>query len=147
MKVILIQDVKALGKKAQLINVSDGYARNFLLPKGLAVEARSEALNDLKNKEKAAQYKTEQERQAANEIKQKLECCTVKINVSCGADGHLYGSVTSKDLQEELEKQCGIKIDRRKIDMNTVKAYGSYAFDVKLYPGIVGKINLIVAEK
>ena len=135
MKVILIQDVKALGKKAQLINVSDGYARNFLLPKGLAVEASSQALNDLKNKEKAAQYKTEQERQAANEIKQKLECCTVKINVSCGADG------------QELEKQCGIKIDRRKIDMNTVKAYGSYAFDVKLYPGIVGKINLIVAEK
>ena len=117
------------------------------MPKGLAVEANSQALNDLKNKEKAAQYKTELERQKANEIKEKLEGCSVKINVACGADGHLYGSVTSKDLQEELEKQCGIKIDRRKIDMNTVKAYGSYAFDVKLYPGIVGKINLIVAEK
>ena len=146
MKVILTQDVKAQGKKGQLINVSDGYARNFLLPKGLAVEANSQALNDLKNKEKAAQYKTELERQKANEIKERLEGCSVKINVACGADGHLYGSVTSKDL-EELEKQCGIKIDRRKIDMNTVKAYGSYAFDVKLYPGIVGKINLIVAEK
>ena len=147
MKVILTQDVKAQGKNGQLINVSDGYARNFLLPKGLAVEANSKALNDLKNKEKAAQYKTELERQKANEIKERLEGCSVKINVACGADGHLYGSVTSKDLQEELEKQCGIKIDRRKIDMNTVKAYGSYAFDVKLYPGIVGKINLIVAEK
>ena len=147
MKVILTQDVKAQGKKGQLINVSDGYARNFLLPKGLAVEANSQALNDLKNKEKAAQYKTELERQKANEIKERLEGCSVKINVACGADGHLYGSVTSKDLQEELEKQCGIKIDRRKIDMNTVKAYGSYAFDVKLYPGIVGKINLILAEK
>ena len=147
MKVILTQDVKAQGKKGQLINVSDGYARNFLLPKGLAVEANSQALNDLKNKEKAAQYKTELERQKANEIKERLEGCSVKSNVACGADGHLYGSVTSKDLQEELEKQCGIKIDRRKIDMNTVKAYGSYAFDVKLYPGIVGNINLIVAEK
>ena len=147
MKVILTQDVKAQGKKGQLINVSDGYARNFLLPKGLAVEANSQALNDLKNKEKAAQYKTELERQKAYEINERLEGCSVKINVACGADGHLYGSVTSKDLQEELEKQCGIKIDRRKIDMNTVKAYGSYAFDVKLYPGIVGKINLIVAEK
>ena len=147
MKVILTQDGKAQGKKGPLINVSDGYARHFLLPKGLAVEANSQALNDLKNKEKAAQYKTELERQKANEIKERLEGCSVKINVACGADGHLYGSVTSKDLQEELEKQCGIKIDRRKIDMNTVKAYGSYAFDVKLYPGIVGKINLIVAEK
>lgn len=147
MKVILTADVKAQGKKGQLIEVSDGYARNFLFPKGLAIEASNQAINDLKNKEKALEHKKQVEREEALAVKAKLESCTVKISTSGGADGRLYGSVTSKDVAEALEAQHGIKLDRRKIDMDAVKVYGSYSFDVKLYTGVVGKINLVVAEK
>lgn len=147
MKVILTADVKAQGKKGQLIDVSDGYARNFLFPKGLAIEASNQALNDLKNKEKALEHKKQVEREEALAVKAKLEACAVKISTSGGADGRLYGSVTSKDVAEALKAQHGIEIDRRKIDMDAVKTYGSYSFDVKLYTGVVGKINLVVAEK
>ena len=147
MKVILTQDVKAQGKKGQLIEVSDGYARNFLLPKGLAIEANNQAINDLKNKEKALEHKRQVEREEALAVKAKLEACTVKISTSGGTDGRLYGSVTSKDVAEAIKAQHGIEIDRRKIDMDAVKTYGSYSFDVKLYTGVVGKINLVVAEK
>ncbi len=147
MKVILTQDVKAQGKKGQLINVSDGYARNYLFPKGLAVEANNQALNDMKNKEMAKAHKIEVERGEANEIKERLEGCCVKISAAGGTDGRLYGSVTSKDVAEALEQQFGISIDRRKIDMDAVRSYGNFSFDVKLYNGVTGKINLIVVEK
>ena len=147
MKVILTQDVKAQGKKGQLINVSDGYARNFLFPKGLAVEANNQSLNDLKNKEMAKAHKIEVERGEALETKEKLEGCYVKISAAGGSDGRLYGSVTSKDVAEALEQQFGILIDRRKIDMNAIRSYGNFSFDVKLYNGVTGKINLVVVEK
>ena len=147
MKVILTQDVKAQGKKGQLINVSDGYARNYLLPRGLAVEATGAALNDLKNKESAERHRIEVETAEAKATSEKLQSVLVKIEASGGADGRLYGSVTSKDVSEALRAQTGIVIDRRKIDMDGIKAYDSYTFDVKLYTGIVGKINVIVTEK
>lgn len=147
MKVILTQDVKAQGKKGQLINVSDGYARNYLIPRGLAIEATGAALNDLKNKESARKHQIEVETAEANATREKLESVLVKIEASGGADGRLYGSVTSKDVTEALEAQTGIVIDRRKIEMDGIKAYGSYSFDVKLYSGVVGKINVIVTEK
>ena len=147
MKVILTQDVKAQGKKGQLINVSDGYARNYLIPRGLAIEATGAALNDLKNKESAKKHQIEVETAEANATREKLESVLVKIEASGGADGRLYGSVTSKDVAEALEAQTGIVIDRRKIEMDGIKAYGSYSFDVKLYSGVVGKINVVVTEK
>lgn len=147
MKVILTQDVKAQGKKGQLINVSDGYARNYLIPRGLAIEATGAALNDLKNKESARKHQIEVETAEANATREKLESVLVKIEASGGADGRLYGSVTSKDVAEALEAQTGIVIDRRKIEMDGIKAYGSYSFDVKLYSGVVGKINVVVTEK
>lgn len=147
MKVILTQDVKAQGKKGQLINVSDGYARNYLIPRGLAIEATGAALNDLKNKESARKHQIEVESAEANATREKLESVLVKIEASGGADGRLYGSVTSKDVAEALEAQTGIVIDRRKIEMDGIKAYGSYSFDVKLYSGVVGKINVVVTEK
>ena len=140
MKVILTQDVKAQGKKGQLINVSDGYARNYLLPRGLAVEATGAALNDLKNKESAERHRIEVETAEAKATSEKLQSVLVKIEASGGA-------VTSKDVSEALRAQTGIVIDRRKIDMDGIKAYGSYTFDVKLYTGIVGKINVVVTEK
>lgn len=147
MKVLLLADVKGKGKKDQIINVSDGYARNFLFPKKLAVEADAKAMAEAKNKEDARLYKIEQEKAAARDMAAKLQAVTVKIKASAGADGRLYGSITTSDVAEELNKQHGLEVDRRKIVTDgTIKAFGSYTLDVKLYPEIQGKINLIVCE-
>ena len=147
MKVILTQDVKSQGKKGQLINVSDGYARNFLFPKGLAVEADAGAMNDLKNKESSRLHKIELEKQAANETAKKLESISVKLQAKAGADGRLYGSVTSLDIAEALEKQHGIKVDKRKIQLNdALKTFGVHTVPVKLYTEIVGKINVVISD-
>ena len=148
MKVILTQDVKGQGKKGQAVNVSDGYARNFLLPKGLAVVADAAAMNDLKNKEASRLHKIEVERAAANEIKAKLETLTVKIGATAGADGRLYGSVTSKEIAQSLEDQHKIAIDKRKIDLSDpIRAFGSYSVTVKLYTDVIGKINVVISDK
>lgn len=146
MKVILLQDVKAQGKKGDLINVSDGYARNFLFPKKLAIEADKGALADLKNKEEARLFKIEQEKKQAQEIAKKLEGVQVRIKASAGADGRFYGAVTSKEVAEQLQAQHGIAVDRRKIQMDSIKAFGSYTLDVKLYTDVSGKINLLVTQ-
>ena len=147
MKVLLLADVKGKGKKDQIINVSDGYARNFLFPKKLAVEADAKAMADAKNKEDARLFKIEQDKAAAREMAAKLQAVTVKIKASAGADGRLYGSITTSDVAEELKKQHGLEVDRRKIVSDgAIKAFGSYTLDVKLYPEIQGKINLVVCE-
>ena len=147
MKVVLLQDVKGQGKKDPVVNVSDGYARNYLLPRGLAIEANSKAMNEIKNKEAAKAHKIALEKAAANELKEKLAATVVKIKGKAGADGKLYGSVTSSDIADELKKQHNIDVDRRKIVMDgPVKAFGTYAFDVKLYPEITGKINVVVSD-
>ena len=145
MKVLLLQDVKGQGKKDQIVDVSDGYARNFLFPKKLAVVADNKAINEVKNKEASKQYKIETEKAAARAIAEKLSEITLKIQTGAGADGRLYGSVTSKDIAEALSKQYGITIDKRKIVMpDPIKAYGTYNFDVRLYPEIVGKVKVTV---
>ena len=147
MKVVLLQDVKGQGKKDEVINVSDGYARNFLFPKKLAVEADAKILNDIKNKEAARLRKIELEKQAARETAATLQTLVVKIKIQQGGDGKFYGSVTTKDIAEALAAQHGVEIDKRKIVMaNQIKAYGSYTVDVKLYPEISGKINVLVHE-
>ena len=147
MKVILTQDVKSQGKKGQLINVSDGYARNFLLPKGLAIEADAGAMNDLKNKESSRLHKIELEKQAAREIASKLESVSVKLQSKAGVDGRLYGSVTSLEIAEQLEKQHGIKVDKRKIQLNDpIKTFGVHSVPVKLYTEIIGKINVVISD-
>ncbi len=147
MKVLLLADVKGKGKKDQIINVSDGYARNFLFPKKLAVEADAKAMSDAKNKEDARLFKIEQDKAAARELAGKLEAVTVKIKASAGADGRLYGSITTSDVAEELKKQHNLEVDRRKITVDgAIKTFGSYTLDVKLYPEIHGKINLVVCE-
>ena len=146
MKVVLLQDVKGQGKKDQIVEVSDGYARNFLFPKKLAAVADAKVMNDIKNKEAAREYKIEQEKKAARETAEKLQTITVKIKIQQGADGRLYGSVTTKDIGEALAAQHKIEIDRRKIVLDSpIKAYGTYSVDVKLDPEITGKINLVVA--
>ena len=147
MKVILTQDVKAQGKKGQFINVSDGYARNFLFPKGLAVVADAKAMADIKNKEAAQQHKIEVERAEAKELAKKLEPVVIKLKLQAGPDGRLFGSVTSKDIADELEKSTGIKLDKKKIMLDDpIKSYGTYTIDVKLYSEVTGKINVVVSD-
>lgn len=146
MKVVLLQDVKGQGKKDQIVEVSDGYARNFLFPKKLAAIADAKVMNDIKNKEAAREYKIEQEKKAARETAEKLQTIVVKLKIQQGADGKFYGSVTTKDIGEALAAQHKIEIDRRKIVLDSpIKAYGTYSVDVKLYPEISGKINVVVA--
>jgi len=148
MKLILTQDVKGQGKKDQVINVSDGYARNFLLPKGLAVPADAKALNEIKNREASKQHKIDTEKAAAKEIAEKLTTTTVKIISSGGTDGRLYGSVTAKDIAEALEKQFGISVDKRKLSLSeNIKTFGTYIVDVKLYADVSGKVKVCVTDK
>ena len=148
MKVILTQDVKAQGKKGDLIEVSDGYGRNFLIARKLAIPADAKAINELKNREASQAYKIETEKAAAREIAAKLEGILVKFPASAGADGRLYGSITSKDIAEKLEKEHGVNVDKRKINLaDPIKTFGSYTIEVKLYTEITGKINVLVSEK
>lgn len=147
MKVILKTDVKGSGKAGQLVNVSDGYARNFLLPKGLAMEANAQAMNDFKNKEQAAKHRQEMEIKAAKEAAAALAGKTVKISAKAGQGGKLFGSVTSKEVAEALGKQLGVEIDKRKIAMDgDIKAFGTYEAQVRLYTGITADIYVLVGE-
>lgn len=146
MKVVLLQDVKAQGKKDDIVEVSEGYARNFLFPKKLAIPADAKAVNDIKNKKSSEAHKIELERQAAKELGAKLAETTVKIKAEAGTDGRFYGAVTSKDIAEALKK-LGFEIDKRKIVLDApIKAFGTYKIDVKLYQEISGKVTVSVVE-
>lgn len=147
MKVILQADVKSLGKKGDLVNASDGYARNFLLPKGLAVEANATAMNDFNNKESAKKFHKAEEIKAANEVKARLDGKTFCFNAKAGANGKLFGSITAKDVAEKIKQDMGETIDKRKINMSDIKAFGTVQAEVKIYQGIVAKINVQVTEE
>ena len=147
MKVVLLADVKGQGKKNDIINVSDGYARNFLLPRKLAVEADAKVLNEIKGREDSRKHKIEVETAEAKALAAKLDTILVKIHASSGADGRLYGSVTAKDIAEHLEKDHGITVDKRKIQLSDpIRAYGQYDMDVKLYTDVVGKLHVLVCN-
>ncbi len=148
MKLILTQDVKGQGKKDQIIEVSDGYARNFLIPRGLAIPADAKSMNEVKNREDSRLHKIETEKAVAREIAAKLEKITVKIVGQAGSDGRLYGSVTAKDIAEALQKQYGIVIDKRKLSLSEpIKSFGTYNTEVKLYTEITGKVKVTVSDK
>lgn len=136
MKVILLKDVKGKGKKDQILDVPDGYARNFLFPQKLAIEANAKAQNDLRGKEDARRYKIEEERKAALAVAARLSDLRLVIHADSTPDGRLYGAVTSKDVAAALEKQTGVAIDRRKLDIETIKTHGTYTATVKLYTDI-----------
>lgn len=146
MKVVLKQDVKGQGKAGQLVNVSDGYARNFLFPRQLAVPADSQVMNELRSKEESAQYHARVEKEAALAAAEQLKEKTVKINARAGSAGRLFGAVTTKEVAEALNKQFGIKVDKRKITMDDIKAYGTYTAEVKLHTGVVAKVSVSVSE-
>ena len=146
MTVILKQNVKSLGKAGELVSVSDGYARNFLFPKGLAAVADTQAMNELRNREEAAAYHAKVEKETAHEAAAALQGKGLKISAKAGAGGRLFGSVTTKEVADELQKQYGIAVDRRKISMEDIKAYGTYPAQIKLHSGITATVNITVAE-
>lgn len=148
MKVILCADVKGQGKKDQVVEVSDGYARNFLFPKKLAIPADAKGLNEVKNKEASKQHKIDVERQNAIETAKKLESVKVVFEYAAGPDKKLYGSVTAKDIADELQKKHNIIIDKRKINLTApIKSFGSFTAEVKLFSDVSGKINVEVTSK
>ncbi len=148
MKVILTADVKGQGKKDQVVEVSDGYARNFLFPKKLAVPADAKSMNEIKNKEASKQHKIDVERAEAKQIAKKLEDITLVFEYAAGADSKLYGSVTNKDISEKLKSAYGIEVDKRKITLpEPIKSFGSFTADAKLYSDVSAKIKLTVTSK
>jgi len=148
MKVILLQDVKGSGKKDDIINVSDGYARNFLLPKKLAVEASAAAMNDIKNRERAKEHRIQEEKKAAQALADKLNGTTVKLFAKAGNSGKLFGSSTAKEVAELISKQAGVEIDKRKVSLNgDIKSFGTYECEVKLYTGISAKMFVLVGSE
>ncbi len=146
MKVILKADVKSLGKKGDLVNTSDGYARNFLFPKGLAIEANAQAMNEFNNKETAKKFHKAEEIKAANELKDRIEGKTFKVAAKAGANGKLFGSVTAKDVSAAIKEEMGENIDKRKISMQDIKAFGTTQIELKVYQGITAKVFVQVVE-
>lgn len=145
MKIILKEDVKALGKKGQVCIVSDGYARNYLIPRGLAIEATQGNVQDLAQKQKQETLKKEKEKLTARELAVKIENISVKIKVKAGDKGKLFGSVTNKEISEVLEKEYLIKLDKRKIELKEpVKATGEYSVPVRIHPDITAILKVEV---
>ncbi len=148
MKVVLLEDVKGTGKKGELVNVSDGYARNFLFPKKLAKEANAQVMNELKNAESSRQHKIEVETAQAKATAENLKGKTLKITAKAGQGGRLFGSVTSKEIAAELKRQFSISVDKRKIVLDQdIKAFGSYNCEIKLYNGVTAAVKIMVTEE
>ena len=145
MKVILLTDIKGVGKKDQIINASDGYARNFLLPRKMAVEANNENLAKLKSKNESKAYKKEMDIKEAKAVKEKIEKITMKMVVKAGENGKIFGGVTSKEIAENLKKEYSIEIDKKKVLLpETIKNIGTFKVDKKLYEGIIAQLKLNV---
>ncbi len=146
MKVILKADVKGLGKKGELVNTSDGYARNFLFPRNLAQEANAQAMTEFKNKQQAEKFKIDTETAAAKANAERMSGKTIHLKAKAGANGKLFGSVTSKEIAAKVKEEFGIDVDKRKIVVDDIKQFGTFEFEVKLYTGISAKLFVMVGE-
>lgn len=145
MKVVLNQDVKGIGKKLQIVEVSEGYARNFLLPKKIASIADNKNLNEAKNKKEAADYKKQVELEAANKQKEKIEKTYIEFKEKQGTGGRLFGSVTEKEIADKIKEKFDIEVNKKKIVLNEpIKNLGSYTANIKLYEGVVAKLKISV---
>ena len=145
MKVILLDNIKGVGKKDEVINASDGYARNYLIPKKLAVEANAENMSKLNNKKEAANYRKDVEKQNAEELAKKLKAIMLKIKVKAGENGKIFGGVTAKEISENLKSQYNFDIDKKKIELKeTIKTLGSFNVSVKLFEGITASLRIEV---
>ena len=148
MKVILLDNIKGVGKKDEIINASDGYARNYLLPKKLAVEANAENMSKLNNKKESANYKKDQEKQNAEELAKKLKGIMLKIKVKAGENGKIFGGVTSKEISENLKNQYNFAVDKKKIELkDTIKTLGSFNVSIKLFEGITANLRIEVISE
>lgn len=146
MKVIFIKDLKGQGKIGEEKNISDGYAKNFLIPKGYAIEATAANINDFKGKKDSENYKKQQELEKAETLKKKLDEITLKITAKSGDNGKLFGSITSKELAENLKSNFSLEIDKKKFVLpDGIKTIGLFKVDIKLHPGIIGtlKVNVV----
>ena len=147
MKVILTQDVKGSGKRGQLVEVSDGYANNFLLKKGLAVKATAQSLNELKNRDAAEVYRKAEELKAAQAAAQTIEGKTIKLTAKAGAGGKLFGSITAKEVAEAIQKELGVELEKRKVSLESdIKAFGTYTAEVRLHQGVTATLYVVVGE-
>ncbi len=145
MKVILTADVKGHGKKGQMVEASDGYARNFLLPKGLAVVADKSAITEMESKQSAAAYHKEQEKKQAMELAEKIKVAVVSFKAKAGENGKLFGSITAKDVAEQLKMQCHLVVDKKKIHLpDGIKTLGTTEVLVKVYPEITASLKVKV---
>ena len=143
MKVILTQDIKGVGKKDEIINANDGYARNFLFPKKMAVEANKQNMSLLQGRKDSANFKKEPDKEKANELKDKISKIMLTIKVKSGENGKIFGSITSKEISTELKKQHNIEIDKKKIMLKeAIKEQGTFTIEIKLYEGIIGKLKI-----
>lgn len=148
MKVILNQDIKGVGKKGEIINASDGYARNYLFPRKLANEATEGNMTELKEKKDSEKFRKDNEAQEARELAKKLNGLSVNFDVKAGENGRLFGSITSKDIAEKIKKQHGFDVDKKKIVLDEpIKAAGVYHIEVKIYPEINAKLKVAVTAK
>ena len=148
MKVILLQDIKGVGKKDEIINASDGHAKNYLFPKKLAVPADKEHMSKLEAKKSSENHKKELEKEAANKNKEKIAKITLKISTKCGENGKIFGSITSKEIAENLKKQYQIEVDKKKVQLNEpIKVLGTTNVDIKLFEGIIATLKVMVVEE
>ena len=148
MKVILLDNVRGVGKKDEIINANDGYARNFLLPRNLAVEANNSNLAKLKAKQDSVSFKKSEDKKAAEELKEKIGKIRLKIEVKAGENGKIFGGVTSKEISEQLKKQYNFDIDKKKIDLkDTIKTIGIFTVELKLFEGIIAPLKLDIIGK
>ncbi|MCQ2474408.1 MAG: 50S ribosomal protein L9 [Clostridia bacterium] len=146
MKVVLTQDVKGLGKKGELVTAAEGYARNFLFPRKLAMEANAQAMSELKNREASEKFKHDTEVANAKAAAAKLEGKTVRLSAKAGANGKLFGSVTAKDVADAISNEFKIELDKRKVTVEDIKVFGTYPVEVKLYNGISASMYVTVNE-
>ena len=148
MKVILLENIKGVGKKDEIINANDGYARNFLFPKKLAVEASKGNLANLKAKQDSNKFKRDTEKKEAEEISKKINNITLKIKVKAGENGKIFGGVTAKEISENLKSEYNIDIDKKKIILKeTIKLIGTTTVDIKLFEGVVAKLKVLTVEE
>ncbi len=148
MKVILLEDIKGVGKKDEVINSSDGYARNYLFPKKLAVEASRENMAKLQAKQESRQFRKDQEKEEAMKIASKLKEIIVTIKVKAGENGKIFGGVTAKEIAENLNKEYKIVVDKKKIMLKeTIKTLGVYPVEIKLYEGVIGNVKVKIVEE
>lgn len=147
MKVILLKDIKGVGKKGEVINASDGYARNFLFPKKFAEEANDANLHILNQKNEAMRRKKLEETEAAQKMADSLKGKQVKLFAKAGEGGRLFGAITSKDIADEIKKQFKVDIDKKKVITETIKQLGNYEIELKIYPEVSAKINVFIVEQ